>query len=82
MVCRKNFEVATLASGQKQTFKHIIWNIQVKSLSITGIYHPPSKDRVTNSMFIDDIMDHLTSFLPTTQKQITLGDFNIHVENV
>ena len=65
-VCRKNFEVTTLASGQTRTFEHVTWNVQVdkKLLSIAGTYHPPPKGRVTNSMFIDDITDHLTSILP------------------
>ena len=84
MVCRKKFEVTTLTSGQNRTFEHITWIVQVnkKSLSITGIYHPPPKDRVTNSMFIDDITNHLTSILPTTQRNLILGDFNIHIDGV
>ena len=53
-----------------------------KSVSITGISQPPPKDRVSNSMFIDDIMDHLTSILPITQRNLIFGDFNIHVDDV
>ena len=77
MVCRNNFEVTTLALGQNRTFQHITWNVQVnkKSLSITGIYHLPPKDRVTNSInSINDITDHLTSILPTTHRNLILGD--------
>ena len=33
-------------------------------------------------MFIDDIMDHLTSILPTMQRNLKLGDFNIYVDDV
>ena len=59
-------------------------NVQVnkKSLSITGIYHPPQKDRVTNSMFSDDITDYLNLIVPTTESNLMLGDFNIHVDDV
>ena len=53
-----------------------------KSLSIADIYQLPSKDRVTNSTLIDDIIDHLTSVLPKTQRNMILGDFNIHVDNI
>ena len=70
MVCRKNFEVTALALGQNRTFECITWNVKVnkKLLFITDIYNLPSKDRVTNSMFIVNIMDHLTSILPNTKK--------------
>ena len=84
MACRKNFEVTTLASGQNKTF--LTYNMECPSeqevISITGIYHPPQKDRVTNSMFIDDIMDHLASILPRTPRNLILEDFNIHVDDV
>ena len=53
-----------------------------KSLSITGMYHPPLKDKVTNSMFLDDIINHITTILPTTQRNLILGDFMIHVDGV
>ena len=32
--------------------------------------------------FIDDITDHLTSILPTRQRNLILGDFNIHVNDI
>ena len=84
MLCRKNFEVTNLVTGQSRTFEHIKWNIQVnkKSLPISSIYHLPPKDRVTNSMVIDDFMDHLAPILPTAQRNSILGDLNIHVDNV
>ena len=33
-------------------------------------------------MFIDDITDHLTSIIPTTQGNLILGDFNIHIDGI
>ena len=84
MVSRKNFEITTLGSGQNRTFEHITWHVQVnkKSLSITGTFHLPPKGRVINSMFIDDITDHLTSIVCTTQRNLILGHFNIHVDSI
>ena len=38
--------------------------VSKKTITITGIYHPPPKDNITNAMFIDDITDQLTSLLP------------------
>ena len=52
-----------------------------KTITITVIYHPPPKNMITNGMFID-ITDHLTSLLPTTTKNIILGDFNMHINDI
>ena len=32
-------------------------------------------------MFIDEITEHLTELLPTTNRSIVMGDINIHVDN-
>ena len=53
-----------------------------KTITITGIYHPPPKNMITNGMFIDDITNHLTSLLPTTTNNIILGDFNMHINDM
>ena len=53
-----------------------------KTITITGIYHPPPKNIITNRMFIDDITNHLTSLLPTTTNNIMLGDFNMHINDM
>ena len=52
-----------------------------KNITVTGIYHPPLKNTITNRMFIDDITDHLISLLPTATNNITLGDFNMHIND-
>ena len=53
-----------------------------KSITATGIYHPPPKDKITNGMFIDDITEHLTSLLPVTINNIIMGDFNMHINDM
>ena len=50
-----------------------------KNITVTGIYHPPPKNAITNRIFIDDITDHLISLLPTATNNIILGDFNMQI---
>ena len=52
-----------------------------KNITVTGIYHPPAKNTITNRMFIDDITEHLISLLPNATNNIILGDFNMHIND-
>ena len=73
-----------MAKGQTRSFEYATWSLMMrrKTITITGIYHPPPKNMITNGMFIDDIINHLTSLLPTTTNNIILGDFNMHLNNI
>ena len=73
-----------MAKGQTRSFEYATWLLTMmrKTITITGIYHPPLKNMITNRMFIDDITDHLTSLLPTTANNIILGDFNVHINDM
>ena len=52
-----------------------------KNITVTGIYHPPPKNTITNRMFINDINDHLISLLPTATNNIIFGDFNMYIND-
>ena len=52
-----------------------------KNITVTGIYHPPPKNAITNRMFIDDVTDHLITLLSTATNNIILGDFNMHIND-
>ena len=75
------------AGGQRPN--QVLWYMQTwsllvrkKTITITGMYHPPLKDKITNGMFIDDITNHLTSLLPATTNNVILGDFNMHINDM
>ena len=57
--------------------------IKDKPVTITGIYHPPysTKNRITNTMFLDDFTDLTTKLLPEHPNNVFLGDFNLYVSN-
>ena len=48
-----------------------------------GIYHPPysSTNRITNTKFIEDFSDYVSTSLPNHQNNVFLGDFNLHVSD-
>ena len=83
LICKSSLDVKSLDQANNHTYEHASWQINHKknSLTVTGIYHPPPKDRITNSMFIDEITEHLTTLLMGKQDNIILGDFNLHIDD-
>ena len=83
LICKSTMDVKEIQSQNTRSFEHASWSVSInnKSLTITGIYHPPPKDRTTNSMFIDDVTEHLSELLINKQNNIILGNFNMHIDN-
>ena len=52
-----------------------------KNITVTGIYHSPPKNTITNRMFINDVTDHLITLLSTATNNIISGDFNMHIND-
>ena len=77
-------EVKLVAKGQTRSFEYVTWSLTIKrkTITVTGIYYPPPKDKITNGMFIDDITEHLASLLPVTTNNIIMGDFNMHINDM
>ena len=48
-----------------------------------GIYHPPYSltNKVTNSKFIEEFTDYVSTCLPEHPNNIFIGDFNLHVSD-
>ena len=84
LIYRKEYSVKTVKNGTKSSFQYSVWSVKVrnKHLTIVGLYHPPySSKNPPNSVFIDEIIDLLTEILPANKNHISLGDFNIHINN-
>ena len=83
LIHRSTCDAKLVAKGQTRSFEYVTWLLVMKkkNITVTGIYHPPPKNTITNRMFIDDITDHLISLLPTATNNIILGDFNMHINN-
>ena len=83
LICKSTMDVKEIQSQNTRSFEHATWSVSInnKSLTITGIYHPPAKDGITNAMFINDVTEHLSEILTNKQNNIILGDFNIHIDD-
>ena len=73
----------SVAKGQTRSFEYATWLLAMKkkNITVTGIYHPPPKNAITNRMFINDVTDHLITLLSTATNNIILGDFNMHIND-
>ena len=83
LISKSNLTVKLIQRGNLRSFEHASWSISCKNktLTITGIYHPPPKGRVTNAMFIDVLTPYLQDLLTSNQHNIITGDFNMHIDN-
>ena len=65
------------------TIEYAIWQVSIKNktINILGIYFPPPKQHLTNAIFLDELMELLTTRLPNMENAIIWGDFNIHIED-
>ena len=84
LIHRSTSEVKLVAKGQARSFQYATWSLTMrrKAVTITGIYHPPPKDKITSGMFIDDITNHLTFLLLATTNNVILGNFNMHINDM
>ena len=83
LICNSTFDVKFLDKANNQTYKHATWQISFKkSITLTGVYHPPPKNNITNAVFTNKLTDHLTKLLTTKHNNIVLGDFNMHIDDL
>ena len=84
LIHRSTSNAKLIAQGQTRSFEYATWLLTMKknNITVTGIYHPPPKNTITNRMFIDDVTDHLITLLSTATNNIILGDFNMHINDI
>ena len=83
LIFGKNVTVTKIDQKQHRSFESAQWRITIgnKALNILGLYHPPYslRQKITNSMFIDDLTDYLTECMTSHRNIIICGDFNIYI---
>ena len=67
LIHRSTSDVKLVARGQTRSFKYATWlpDMKKKNITVTGIYHQPLKNTITNRMFIDDITAMMQAYLKT-----------------
>ena len=85
LIWKSHYKVSVLRKGHKSAFEYCTWELTVKRLhlTVTGIYQPPhsNKNKITNKMFIDDVIEFMTTLLRENSNNIIIGDFNLHISN-
>ena len=83
-MCESKYKIK-LSKGNTPTFEYATWKLTIKSrsLTITGIYHPPhsTKSKITNKMFIDDFTEFSTKLLSEQSNNIITADFTLHTSD-
>ena len=85
LIHRSHYPVRTITSGHRSSSEFACWELKVKNHTITvhGIYHPPYSltNKVTNSKFIKEFTDYVSTCLPEHPNHIFIGDFNLHISD-
>ena len=67
LIYKCNITVSKISQMTYRSFKVVHWMVSIKNttLNLLGIYHPPylASQRITNSMSLDDLTDHLTEWM-------------------
>ena len=69
-----------LEQGNTPTIEYAVWKTIANNtpLHLTGLYHPPPTNRMTATMFLDEVTELLMALVPKYNNIMLLGDFNMH----
>ena len=85
LITSSSFKVNQLNTTNFNSFEHAVWQVQsgLTHITILGIYHPPAntQHKASNSDFIDDLTQLLTTTGSENRNIALLGDLNIHIDD-
>ena len=84
LLVKKNLKIKLLETINHLSYEGAVWKIHAdnKQFIVFGVYHPPAVSTgVPNTIFADVFIDKVTQLLGTYNNLISLGDFNIHVND-
>ena len=85
LVTKTSLATQKLGKQHMKTFQVAKWRVKTKSESplVTVIYHPPysTSNQTTNSTFLHEFTDWITTDMAHEKNIFITGDFNIHINN-
>ena len=85
LIYRSNITATKMVQKQCISFEAAHWMITIGNSipNILGIYHPPCSinQKITNSIFLDDLTDFLTEWMDFFRNIIICGDFDSHIDD-
>ena len=84
LIHKKSLNIQQLEQGNTPTIEYAVWKMIANNIPIhlIGLYHPPSTDRMTTTMFLDEITEILMTLILKYNNIMLLGDFNMHIEDI
>ena len=84
LIYKSNITVSKISQITYRSFEAVHWIVSIENttLNLLGIYHPPylTSQKITNSMFLGDLTDHLIRFMSSFKNILIRGNFNIHID--
>ena len=84
LIHRSNITVIKVDQEQHRSFESAHWMTTIRNytLNILALYHPPysARQKITNTMFIDDLTNYLMDWMASYGNILISGDFNIHID--
>ena len=83
IVFKNKYTFSNKTSASMQSFEHFFGTLQCenRTVPILGVYHPPgSSCQLSDSIFIDQLLDMVEQLIVTNGGLVVMGDFNIHIK--
>ena len=83
LVLKKSLNTKQLDQGNTTMIEYAVWKTIGNNtpIHLIGLYHPPSTNGTTTTMFLDEIMELLMTLIPK-YNILLLGNFNMHIEDI
>ena len=85
LINKSNFTVSKISQMTYRSFEAVHWMVSIENatLNLLGLYHPPysTSQKITNSMFLDDLTNHVTEWMLSFKNILIGGNFNIHIDD-
>ena len=85
LIYKSSITVSKIKQITYQSFEVAHWMVSIENttLNLLDIYHPPysTSQKITNSMFLDELTDHLTEWMSSFRNFLIGGNFNIHIDD-
>ena len=86
LIYGKSVIVTKVDYKQHRSFESANWRTTIgnKTLNILSLYHSPYSvsQKITNTIFIDDLTDYLIKWMGYDRDIIICGNFNMHIDDL
>ena len=84
LVHKKSLNSKQLEQGNTPPIEYAVWKTIVYNtlIHLIRLYHPPSTNGTTTTMFLDEIMELIMTLIHKYNNILLLGNFNMYIEDI